>query len=124
MKKRFIIFAASLLGAFHAIAKDLPDEHKCFDPTSTKASEVIGCLTNIQKTVEADLNETYQFSMTQYMPPKLRANLRKTQRLWISYRDAVCTARPELELDGTNVCIIKITKDRITDIERFYAILR
>ena len=116
-------FAALFFWAYSATAKDLPDERKCNDPNSTKASEVIQCLTNIQKAVEVDLNKTYQFSMTQYMPPKLRANLRKTQRLWISYRDAVCK-RPELDLDGANVCIIKITKDRITDIERFYAILR
>ena len=118
-----MILAILLFWAFSATAKDLPDEHKCFDPNS-KASEVTGCLINIQKAVEVELNETYQFSMTQYMPSKLRANLRKTQRLWISYRDAVCKARPEMDFEGANVCKIKITKDRITDIERFYAILR
>jgi uncharacterized protein YecT (DUF1311 family) len=119
-----MIFAILLFLAFSATAKELPDEHKCFDPNSTKASEVIACLSNVQKAVEVDLNETYQDSMTQVMPQKLRASLQKTQRLWISYRDAVCKARPAFQLDGANLCIIKITKDRIADIETFYAILR
>ena len=123
LKRQFIILSPLLFSAFSAIAKDLPDEHKCFDLKSTKASEVIACLSNVQKAVELDLNETYQDSMTQVMP-KLRASLQKTQRLWISYRDAVCEARSDLELDGANLCVIKITKDRITDIDRFYTIRR
>jgi len=92
------------------------------------ASLVMECVSNAQKTVEADLNETYQDSMTQVIPPRMKASLQKTQRLWVSYRDAVCKAQPASKGEGgqlsVSLCIIKIAKDRITDIDRFYTIRR
>lgn len=123
-----MIFAALFFSALSAIAKDLPDEHKCFDPISTKASVVIECVSNIQKTVEADLSEKYKSSMTQVLPGSMRTSLQKTQRLWISYRDAVCKAQPASKGEGgqlyVSLCVIKITKERIADIQAFYTISR
>jgi uncharacterized protein YecT (DUF1311 family) len=123
-----MIFAVLLFWAFSVTAKDLPDEHKCFDPATTKASEVIACVSNMRKTVEADLNEMYQDSVTQAMPPRMGASLQKTQRIWISYRDAVCKTQPAYKGEGgqfgVDLCIIKITRDRITDIDAFYIIRR
>ena len=57
------------------------------------------------------------------LPPKMRASLRKTQRLWISYRDEVCKAQAGTQL-GTSLCMIQTTRERIADIESFYTISR
>jgi uncharacterized protein YecT (DUF1311 family) len=76
--------------------------------------------------MEAELNEKYRGSMGQLMlSPKMRTSLRKTQRLWISYRDAVCKAHGDIggEL-GISLCMIQITRERIADIEAFYTISR
>ncbi len=124
-----MILALLFFCAFSAIAKDLPDEQKCFPPpfTTIKTSELLECLSNVQKTVEAEFNEKYQASMTSIvMPPRMIANLRKSQRLWISYRDAVCKAqgRSEGGKFQNSLCVIKVTKERIADIEAFYTITR
>jgi uncharacterized protein YecT (DUF1311 family) len=130
-----MILALLFFCAFSVIAKDLPDEQRCFPPPSTppgaklKTSELIECLSNIQKTVETELNERYQASTTPItVPPRMIANLRKSQRLWISYRDAVCKAQGDLRHEAgkfrISLCIIKITKERIADIEAFYTITR
>ncbi len=130
-----MLLAALFFLVSYATAKDLPDEQKCFPPPATtpgtkfKTSELIECLANVQKTVEAELNEKYQGSMTPIVvPPRMRDNLRKTQRLWISYRHAVCKAQGDTHREASqisiSVCIIKITRERIADIENFYTISR
>jgi uncharacterized protein YecT (DUF1311 family) len=118
-----MILAILLFCAFFATAKDLPDEHKCYAP-STEVPEVTACFKNVQKKLEADLKEIYQDSLTQGLSPRMRASLQKTQRLWISYREAACSGRPAFESEGFNLCIIKVTKDRITDIDKFYRLRR
>src|SRR5579872_3714131 len=129
-----MILALLFFCAFSVVAKDLPDEQRCFPPPSTppgtefKTSELIECLSNTQKTVETELNERYQASTTPIVAPRMIANLRKSQRLWISYRDAVCKAQGDPRSEGSKfrirLCIIKITKERIADIEAFYTITR
>jgi uncharacterized protein YecT (DUF1311 family) len=76
--------------------------------------------------VESELNEKYRGSMAPSMlPPKMRASLQKTQRLWISYRDAVCKAHGDIGGQlGISLCMIQITRERIADIETFYTISR
>jgi uncharacterized protein YecT (DUF1311 family) len=77
-----MILAVLLFWASSAINNDTSDERTCFVPTTSKTSEVLECLSNVQKTVEAELNEKYQRSMTPIMlPPSMRASLQKTQRL-------------------------------------------
>jgi uncharacterized protein YecT (DUF1311 family) len=111
----------------YAIAQD--DVRNCFPTTPgtltpLASSEMLECLSNIQKTVEAELNEKYQPSMKMLMP-RMMPNLRKTQRLWISYRDAVCKAQYDWDGQfGKSSCIIKITRERIADIEAFYTFSR
>jgi uncharacterized protein YecT (DUF1311 family) len=124
-----MILAILFFWASFAIAND--DEHKCFPPPSTsiETSDLIECLSNVQKTVEAELNENYQRSMTPIMlPSRMRTNLRKTQRLWISYRDAVCKAQGDPRREGgqfgITLCMIRITRQRIADIEMFYTVSR
>jgi uncharacterized protein YecT (DUF1311 family) len=126
-----MILAVLLFWSSSAIAQDPSDVRACFPAPSTygKISEVIECLSKVQKTVEGELNEKYQFSMSPFMlPPRWRASLQKTQRLWISYRDTVCKTQGDPKIEGGQVtislCIIKVTKERIADIETFYTISR
>lgn len=66
------------------------------------------------------------------LTPRMMTNLRKTQRLWISYRDAVCNAQYDWHKGGDgsggqfakSLCMIKITRERIADIEAFYTFSR
>jgi len=121
-----LVFCAS-----SAIAQDVSDLRTCFPSPSTtsKTSEGIECLSNVQKTVEAELNEKYQRSMSPLMlSPRWRASLQKTQRLWTAYRDAVCKTQGDPKIEGGQVpislCMIKVTRERIADIEAFYTISR
>jgi uncharacterized protein YecT (DUF1311 family) len=124
-----MISAVLFFWASSAIAQDLSDVRTCFPAPSTtgKISEVIGCLSNVQKTVEAELNEKYQRSV-EPMPPRMRGSLQKSQRLWLAYRDIVCKTQGDPKIEGGQVpislCMIKVTRERIADIEAFYTISR
>ena len=109
------------------------DERTCFQTTPgpvtpAQSSREMECVSNIEKTVEAELHEKYQISI-RTMPAPF-SNLGKTQKLWVSYRDAVCNNQYRLGR-GTaagpiakTMCMIKITRDRISDNERFYTMSR
>jgi uncharacterized protein YecT (DUF1311 family) len=123
------ILAALFFWASSAIAQDTADTRACFPGPSTtgKISEVTECLSKVQKTVEAELNEKYQQSISPLMlPPKWRASLQKSQRLWVAYRDVVCKTQGDSKIEGGQVpislCMIKTTRERIADIETFYTI--
>ena len=54
--------------------------------TTGRISEVIECLSNVRKTVEAELNEKYQRSMSPLMlPARKEEPAFETQRLWTAY---------------------------------------
>ena len=124
-----MILAVLLFWASSAAAQDPSDVRACFPAPSTdgKSSEAIECLSKLQKTVEGELNEKYQRSMRPLLPAGRRAG-QKAQRLWIAYRDALCKAQGDPKIEGGQVpislCKIKITRERIADIEAFYTISR
>ena len=86
-------------------------------------------MANILKTVDAQLNVEYQRALKitkdQWTPSDLQ-NLRDAQRKWVAYRDAVCKAEFGLVGRGTAgpsiriSCLIRITKERIADLQAEY----
>jgi uncharacterized protein YecT (DUF1311 family) len=123
------ILAALFFWVYSAIAQEPTDVRTCFPAPSTnvKTSEVAECLSNIQKTVEAELNEKFRRSSLM-LPRRWRASLQKSQRLWIAYRDAVCKTQGDPKTDGGQIsislCVIKVTRERIADIGSFYTFSR
>lgn len=92
--------------------------------------EMVDCLARSLKTVDAELNTEYQKALKvtkdQYHRSADVQNLKDAQRKWIAYRDAVCKAEYGLVGGGTAgpsihiSCLIRITKQRIADLEAEY----
>lgn len=91
--------------------------------------EVSTCLSKVQKRVDAELNTVYQQALkvaTDSYTPQDVQNLKDAERKWIAYRDAVCKAELGLWGNGTGgpatymLCLIRIAKQRITDLQEAY----
>jgi uncharacterized protein YecT (DUF1311 family) len=90
---------------------------------------MVACLVKSLKAVDAELNAEYRraFKVTkdQYRPADVQ-NLRDAERKWIAYRDAICKAEYGLVGGGTAgpsiqiSCLIRITKQRIADLQADY----
>jgi uncharacterized protein YecT (DUF1311 family) len=87
------------------------------------------CLLRILKKTDAELNQTYRQSMKEtagtYTPQDV-VKLKNAQRLWIMYRDAACNAEYGLWGGGSggpaahSLCLIRITRERITALKAAY----
>lgn len=90
---------------------------------------MVACLAKSLKAVDADLNAEYRKAVKvakdQYKPPDVQ-NLRDAERKWMVYRDAICKAEYGLVGGGTAgpsiqiSCLIRITKQRIADLQAEY----
>jgi uncharacterized protein YecT (DUF1311 family) len=90
---------------------------------------MVTCLARSLKTVDDELNAQYQKALKvakdQYKPTDVQ-NLKDAERKWTMYRDAICkaeygrvgggTAGPSIQIS----CLIRITKQRITDLQAEY----
>lgn len=91
--------------------------------------EMVACLAKSLKAVDAELNALYQKALKiakdQYKPADAQ-NLKDAERKWIAYRDAICKAEYGLVGGGTAGpsiqigCLIRITKQRIADLQAEY----
>ena len=101
------------------------DETKCCCSTA----EMRSCLSKVYETVDARLNEAYQQALTalarNYTAEDTK-DLEEAQRLWASYRNAACKAEYGLYRGGSaapqvqTLCMIRITRQRIGDLESAY----
>jgi len=91
--------------------------------------EMLACLARSLKAVDAQLNEKYQKALGVAKAHRHGVanvqNLRDTERKWIGYRDAICEEYGLVD-GGTGgqstqlSCLIRITKQRIADLEADY----
>lgn len=100
------------------------DESKCCCTTYDTSV----CLSKVRDRVNAKLNATYRqaSNMTKRFGSVNVQNLNEAERKWIAYRDAACKAECGLWQGGSGgpnahtVCMIRVTKQRITDLENAY----
>ena len=91
--------------------------------------EMVACLAKSLKAVDAELKAEYQKALKdlkdQHKSTDVQ-NLKDAERKWIAYRDAICKAEYGLVGGGTAGpsiqigCLIRITKQRISDLEADY----
>ena len=79
------------------------------------------CLAKARDASDANLNSVYQ-----HVKSKLDAanadRLIQTQRVWIKYRDANCSAERELYAGGTASTLLASKRSRTKDLQVTYAI--
>ena len=100
------------------------DESKCCCTTL----DVSICLTKIHDKLDARLNATYREALTktERFGSVDVQNLKEAQRKWVAYRDAACKAEYGLWQGGSGgpnahaMCVIRMTKQRIADLENSY----
>ena len=119
-----ILFAfLGLTSAQDATTKDSEDETKCCCTTYDTSV----CLTKVLTRVGEQLNDRYQraLKVAKRYTPQDEQNLKAAQRAWIAYRDAACKA--EYGLDGGSggpnahaMCIVRLTKQRSTELQDAY----
>ena len=111
--RRLLIVPFLALFAFLLPSAQAQDENGC----QGNYVEYAQCLVKIVKQAKADLSETYQ-SVKQERSPDDRASLIKSQRAWITYRDAECNAEYALSSsrDFYHQCIIRLTRQRTAEL--------
>jgi uncharacterized protein YecT (DUF1311 family) len=92
-------------------------------------ADMSACLSRILKNTDTHLNSTYQKALataTRDFTAQDVQNLKVAERRWIAYRDAACDAEYGLWGKGTGglgahtACLIRISKQRITDLREAY----
>lgn len=117
----FLLITIGSSRAQHMNAKDSP----CSGGAVT--TDLVDCLSKARGSSDAKLNSLYQG-----IRKKLEAGdadrLTETQRLWIKYRDANCSAERELYTGGTAsspaylACLEAMTRARTKDLQITYAV--
>ena len=92
--------------------------------------EMVACLAKSLNATDAELNAEYRKALKiasdQYHRSTDVQNLKDAERKWIAYRDAICKAEYGLVGGGTASpsiqisCLIRITKQRIADLQADY----
>lgn len=88
--------------AQHMNAKDAP----CQGPFST--AEETDCFNTGLQTSDAQLNHLYQRIQTLVVGDEL-TRLKDSQRLWIQFRDANCSAEQELYTGGSAASMVRLS---------------
>ena len=117
----FLLIVVAPCPAQHMNEKDSP----CAGPATTV--ELADCLFKAEASSDAQLNSLYQI-----IQKKLDASdahrLIETQRLWIKYRDANCSAERALYDSGTAAhpaylgCLESMTRARTKDLQVTYTV--
>lgn len=116
-----LILAAIPACAQHMNEKDSP----CANVVIT--AELGDCLFNAKDKADAELNVVYKQVRSQ-LHSEDAERLTKTQRLWIQYRDANCSAERDLYDGGTAkypayyACLESMSRARMRELQVTYAI--
>ena len=100
------------------------DETQC----SGNTYDMSVCLSTSLKKIDAQLNDYYRkaLKVTKRFTPQDEQNLKAAQKAWLTYRDAACKAEYDLWGGGSGgpnahtMCIIRLTKQRSTDLHNAY----
>lgn len=116
-----VLFAGVPVRAQHMNQKDSP----CANIAQT--AELAGCLAKARDLSDAKLNSFYK-NLRKRLDASDVERLTATQRLWIQYRDANCSAEQKLYEGGTAsfpaylACLEAMTRMRIKELEVTYAV--
>ena len=98
----------------------------CVDVVVT--SDLVSCLSKAKDASDAKLNSVYQ-SIRKKLEGQDAGRLVETQRIWIKYRDANCSAERALYEGGTAkypaylACIEAMTRTRTKELQITYAVI-
>ena|ERR1022692_2438207 len=90
-------------------------------------AELTKCLSDARDTADAKLNSVYK-EIRSRLEGSDAESLTKTQRLWIQYRDANCSAERDLYEGGTAkyavyfACLKSLTRGRTRELQVTYAV--
>lgn len=122
---RFSIFLATTLFTVRANAQHMNQkEFPCANVVVT--TELTECLSKAKDRADVKLNSVYKDIRGRLENADVE-RLTKTQRLWIRYRDANCSAERDLYEGGTAkypvyfACLESLTSERIRELQVTYA---
>jgi uncharacterized protein YecT (DUF1311 family) len=117
----FLLVGAAPCRAQHMNEPDSP----CVGVVVT--SDLVSCLSKAKDASDAKLNSVYQ-SIRKQLESEDASRLVETQRIWIKYRDANCSAERALYEGGTAkypaslACIEAMTRTRTKELQITYAV--
>ncbi len=116
-----VLLAVMPVSAQHMNEKDSP----CANVVVT--SDLVACLSNARTLADARLNAVYNNVLEHLRTrPDDAEQLRKTERLWLQYRDANCAAERDLYGGGTGgppaflACVEAMTRARTKELQTVY----
>jgi len=121
-----VLFAVCLLGAIPTRAQQMNEKDSpCASVVVT--SDLVSCLWKAKGLSDAKLNSAYE-NIRRRLNAADAERLTATERLWIRYRDANCSAERELYGNGTAsgpvylACLEAMTRARTKELEVTYAV--
>lgn len=90
-------------------------------------ADLVSCLWKARNAADTKLNSVYQHLRTR-LDTGEEKQLVETERLWIQYRDANCTAERDLYGNGTGqepaylACLEAMTRERTKELQVTYAV--
>jgi uncharacterized protein YecT (DUF1311 family) len=122
----FGIFLTAALLAIPAYGQHMNEKDSpCANVVVT--AELTKCLSDARDRADAKLNSVYK-QIRGRLEGADAASLTKTQRLWIQYRDANCSAERDLYEGGTAkyavyfACLESLTRGRTRELQVTYAV--
>jgi uncharacterized protein YecT (DUF1311 family) len=122
----FAIFLTASLLALPAYGQHMNEKDSpCANVVVT--AELTKCLSEARDRADTKLNSVYKEIRSRLEGPDAES-LTKTQRLWIQYRDANCSAERDLYEGGTAkyavyfACLESLTRGRIRELQVTYAV--
>jgi uncharacterized protein YecT (DUF1311 family) len=122
----FGIFLTAALLAIPAYAQHMNEKDSpCANVVVT--AELTNCLSEARDAADAKLNSVYK-EIRSRLEGADAESLTKTQRLWIQYRDANCSAERDLYEGGTAKyavyfgCLESLTRGRTRELQVTYAV--
>ncbi len=124
-----VLFVALLSLSLSVTASNAQHMNQLASPCAKTVitSELVACLTKARSVSDAKLNSLYRRLREKLDPDDLK-KLAETQRLWIQYRDANCTAERALYGNATAqapaylACLEAMTRSRTRELAVTYAV--
>lgn len=122
--KKLIVVGLSLVMGSVLMANDVDLGQafgECMDASGGVTAAMIGCISAETRRQDMRLNHAYKTLMAD-LPPIRQEELKKAQRLWLSYREANCAfyADPDggsIARVNANDCFMSMTALRATELE-------
>jgi uncharacterized protein YecT (DUF1311 family) len=126
MKTSLILGALAILSTVPAYGQHMNEKDSpCANVVIT--AELTDCLSRARDKADAKLNTVYK-EVRSHLQAEDAERLTKTQRLWLQYRDANCTAERDLYEGGTAkypayfACLESMTRARTRELQLTYAV--